>query len=296
VDTAVLSFFAKRNDDADLALMRRAQLAEGQKTLDPLDFLFYVPVKKGQNLHLALDAVYRRAGLAVMRSDWGREANVLGLHGGSNAVMGGDLDAGSVLLEMGGERFFCETCGETSLPILLRKRAEGQNTLVVAPAEDSIPDQDPAAIAKLLEMRGDADRAYAVVDMSTANDLILRGKRGVLLTDRRSVAVIQDELTLAEPAEVVWYAWTRANVVLNKSGRCAYLSQNGKTMVCRIGGVGSPARFETESFGESGLTRLSVRVEVKERLRLAVSCKILEAGESRSQKLYELVPVSRWGV
>jgi hypothetical protein len=67
-------------------------------------------------------------------------------------------------------------------------------------------------------------------------------------------------------------------------------------MVCRIGGVGSPAKFETESFGESGLTRLSVRVEVKERLRLAVSCKILEAGESRSQKLYELVPISRWGV
>ena len=296
VDTAVLSFFAKRNGDADLALMRRAQLADGQKKLDPLDFLFYVPVKKGQNLHLALDAVYRRAGLAVMRSDWGREANVLGLHGGSNDVMGGDLDAGSVLLEMGSERFFCETGGETALPILLRKRAEGQNTLVVAPAEASVPDQDPAAIAKLLEMRSDADRAYAVVDMSATNDLILRGKRGVLLTDRRSVAVIQDELTVAEPTEVIWYAWTRASVTLNKSGRCAILSQNGKTLICRLGGVGSPARFEKEFFEESGFTRLSVRVAVKERLRLAVSCKLLEAGESRSQRIYELVPISRWGI
>ena len=231
-----------------------------------------------------------------MRSDWGREANVLGLHGGSNDVMGGDLDAGSVLLEMGGERFFCETGGETALPILLRKRAEGQNTLVVAPAEASVPDQDPAAIAKLLEMRSDADRAYAVVDMSATNDLILRGKRGVLLTDQRSVAVIQDELTVAEPTEVIWYAWTRASVTLNKSGRCAILSQNGKTLICRLGGVGSPARFEKEFFEESGFTRLSVRVAVKERLRLAVSCKLLEAGESRSQRIYELVPISRWGI
>jgi hypothetical protein len=296
VDTAVLSFFAKANGDADLAFLRRAQLADGQKTLDPLDFLCYMPVKKGQNLHLALDAVYRRAGLAVMRSDWGREANVLGLHGGSNAFAGGDLDAGGVLLEMGGERFFCETGGETSLPMLLRRRAEGQNTLVIAPTEDSIPDQNPEAVAHLLEMRSDADRAYAVVDMSATNDLIARAKRGVLLTDRRSVAVIQDELTVTEPVDVVWYVWTKADVTLNKSGRSAYLTQNGKTLLCKLGGVGSPARFEAEVFGESGMTRLSVRVSVKERLRLAVSCKLLEAGESRYQKPYDLLPISRWGV
>jgi hypothetical protein len=126
--------------------------------------------------------------------------------------------------------------------------------------------------------------------------ILTRAKRGVLLTDRRSVAVIQDELTVTEPVDVVWYAWTKADVTLNKSGRSAYLTQNGKTLLCKLGGVGSPARFEAEVFGESGMTRLSVRVSVKERLRLAVSCKLLEVGESRSQKPYDLLPISRWGV
>ena len=260
-----------------------------------MDILFRTPVKSEKNLRLALDVVYRKAGLAMMRSDWGREANVLGLHGGSNAVPGGDLDAGGVLLEMGGERFFCETGGEEALPILLRKRAEGQNTLAVASDSHDVPDQNPGAKASLLEMRGDADRAYAVVDMSETNDLFLRAKRGALLTDCRSVAVIQDELTLAEPAEVVWYAWTRAEVELNKSGRCATLAQNGKTLLCRLSGVGYPARFEAEQF-DGGLTRLSVRVAVKEKMRLAVSCKLLEAGDKSAQAPYAFVPISRWGV
>lgn len=295
VDTSVLSFFAKVNGDADLAWMRRAQLQSGQKKPNVLDFLCDTPVKKDQTPHLALDAVYRRAGLAVMRSDWSRDANVLGLHGGSNRVAGGDLDAGNILLELGGERFFCETGGEEGLPLLLRRRAEGQNTVVIAPEDQTLPDQNPGAVASLLEMRSDAERAYAVVDMSATSDLLLRAKRGVLLTDHRSVAVIQDELTVAHPTEVVWYAWTKADVALNKSGRCAYLTQNGKTMLCRIGGVGSPAHFETEVFAESGMTRLSVRVAVKERLRLAVSCKLIEVGESRTQRFYDLVPMGQWG-
>ena len=295
IDTSVLSFFASLNGDADLAVLRRAKLREAQILPDALDILFRTPVKSEKNLRLALDVVYRKAGLAMMRSDWGREANVLGLHGGSNAVPGGDLDAGGILLEMGGERFFCETGGEEALPILLRKRAEGQNTLALASDSHDVPDQNPGAKASLLEMRGDADRAYAVVDMSETNDLFLRAKRGALLTDCRSVAVIQDELTLAEPAEVVWYAWTRAEVKLNKSGRCATLAQNGKTLLCRLSGVGYPARFEAEQF-DGGLTRLSVRVAVKEKMRLAVSCKLLEEGDKSAQAPYALVPISRWGV
>lgn len=296
VDTSVLSFFANTNMDHDLAWLRRAQIRGGKKQIDPLDILFYVPVETDRTPHLALDCVYRRAGLAVMRSDWGTEANLLGLHGGSNRVLGGDLDAGTVLLELGGERFFCETGGEEKLSPMLRRRAEGQNTLVVDPTEEPMADQNPDASAPLLEMRSAPDLAYAVVDMTSTNPLLLRAKRGVLLTEGRSVAVIQDELTVAHPTQVVWYAWTKADVRLNKSGRTARLSQNGKTMLCKLGGVGSPARFEAERFEESGLTRLSVTVEVKERMRLSVACRLLEKGMSASQKLYELTPISRWGI
>ncbi len=294
VDTSVLSFFASLNSDHDLAWLRYTQIQSGAKSVDPLDILFYQPVNISKTPHLALDCVYRRAGLAVMRSDWTSGANVLGLHGGCNRVSGGDLDAGNLLLELGGERFFCETGGEETLPTMLRRRAVGQNTLVVAPTKEPLPDQNPAASAPLLEMRSDAERAYAVVDLSDTNELLLRAKRGVLLTEKRSCAVIQDELTVAQPTEVVWSAWTKAEVVLNRSGRTAKLTQNGKTMLCRLGGVGHPARFALEHFQESGLTRIFVTVAVREKLRMCVVCRLLEEGTPASQKIYDLIPISQW--
>ena len=142
--------------------------------------------------------------------------------------------------------------------------------------------------------KGSPDRAFAVVDMSETNDRILRGKRGVLLLENRSVAVIQDELVLDGEGEAVWSAWTEAEVTLNKSGRMAKLTRNGKTLVCRLCGVGSPARFAQEVYSESGFTRLTVRVPVKERLRMAVVCRMLCEGETGSEKHYDVVPMSRW--
>ena len=265
-----------------------------KKTVDPLDVIFFSPVEEKLSPRLALDAVWKRAGLAIMRSGWQSDANVIALHGGSNCVQDADLDAGTVLLEVSGERFFCETGGEKALPFLLRRRAEGQNTVVIDPTEEPLPDQNPDACAHLTEMRSDAQKAYAIVDMTSTNDLLLRAKRGAMLMNGRSVAVIQDELTVSSPTTVEWSVWTRADVVMNKSGRTAKLTQNGKTLLCKLGGVGSPARFETVSYPDSGMTRIVVRLEVKERLRMFVACKLLKAGESTSQKLYENLPLSRW--
>ena len=130
--------------------------------------------------------------------------------------------------------------------------------------------------------------------MSSTNDRILRGKRGVLLTNKRSVAVIQDELVLDAPGVAVWSVWTEAEVELNKSGRTAKLTRNGKTMVCRLCGVGSPARFEAQTYPESGFTKISVKVEVKERLRMAVVCRMPGEGETGNEKVYDIVPMSKW--
>ncbi len=296
VDTSILPLLSLLTHDSTPAWLRRQQIRSGKKAVDPLDLLFFSVVEDGNVPRLPLDAVYRKAGLSLMRSGWDSESHLLGLHGGCNRIWEGmDLDAGGVLLEMGGERFFCETGGESALSPMLRARAEGQNTLVIDLTEEPAPDQNPGAVAPLLEMRSDAQKAYAVVDMSDTNDLLLRAKRGVLLTQNRSVAVIQDELTVQTPTEAVWAVWTRAEVKLNKSGRTAKLMQNGKTLLCRLGGVGHPARFEAQTYEEAGMTRLFVRVSVKERLRMFVACKLLEAGESSAQKLYDLIPMSRWG-
>ncbi len=294
VDTSILSWFSARTGDSVPAWMRRRQILSGAKQISPFDILFYKPIDAEMTPYLPLDAVSRRAGLAMMRAGWEHDSAFVGLHGGRNHEAGGDLDAGSVILDMGGERFFVETGGDETLPIMTRRRAEGQNTLVIDPTEAPAPDQNPDAIAPLIEMRSSPDRAYAVVDMTTTNDAILRGKRGVMLTEGRSVAVIQDELTLAHEAEVVWSVWTRAEVKLNGSGRAARLTQNGKALACKLCGIGSPARFVTETVEGTDYTRLTIRVLVKERVRMAVVCRLIEAGESPAQKVYDVVPMSKW--
>ncbi len=295
VDTSILSMLGALTDDETLLWMRRRELQSEKKQVQPWDILFYQPIEEEENPTLPLDAVYRKAGLAVMRSDWSENALFVGLHGGNNRTPNGDLDAGAVILDCDGERFFSETGGNLVLPELLRRRAEGQNTFVIDPTSSSLPDQNPGAIASLTAMRSSNDCAFAQVDMAQTNDAILRAKRGVLLTAQRSVAVIQDEIVLQNEGEYVMHLWTEADVKLNKSGRMAKLTRGGKTLVCRLCGVGSPAKFTCTPYGESGFTCLEVRVPVKERLRIALVCRMLGEGETGSEKYYTVTPMHRWG-
>lgn len=294
-DTSMAFCFAKRSGDVIPAWMRRQQILSGQKTVHPFDILFYVPIDDTMVPQLPLDAVWRRAGLATMRSGWDSAASFVGLHGGSNHEINGDLDAGSVILDMEGERFFTEVTRADAMPGLLCRRAAGQNTVCIDPAEEPAPDQNPDAVATLTEMRSSPERAYAIVDMTGTSDALLRAKRGVMLTENRTVAVIQDELTLSHPADVVWTVWTRAEASTTPSGRSLKLVQNGKTLLCRLAGVGAPARFELTRYEESGLTAVTVRVSGREKLRMAVVCRSFAEDDAISKKAYELVPMSRWG-
>ncbi len=295
VDTAVFGWFSRQFGNPVPAWLRRQSLLSGQKRPGVLDLVFYTPTDDEQVPELPLDAVYRKAGLAMLRSGWGQEDVFLGLHGGSNHEVGGELDAGSFVLEMGGERFFAETGGDGRLPLLLRQRAQGQNTLVVNPAEEPLPDQNPQAVAQILEARSAPGLAYAVLDMSSTNDAIVRGRRGILLTDDRRVAVVQDELVLAAPAEVVWGAYTRATVRYG-GARTLVLEQNGRQLLCKLCGAGN-ARFETAQVDDTGWLRVTVRAVVQERLRLAVACRLFRPEtDSRSEKLYECRPMSTWGI
>lgn len=294
IDTSMMFWLSKEAENPLAAWMRRQQLLSGQKQVHPFDVLFYAPVDEAMAPRLPLDAVYRKAGLAIMRSGWGKEDLFLGLHGGSNRAVNGDLDAGSVILEAGGVRFFSETGGIDSLPIMLRRRAKGQNTIVVNPAEEPAPDQNPGADAKIVEMRGSAERVYAVVDMASTNDAITKGKRGAMLTDGRKTAVIQDELVLAKAGEILWTVYTPATVTLCGGNKAAKLEKDGKTLLCKIGGLGQ-AKFAAEPVDGCDLTRLYIKAEVKERVRLSVACSLLAEGETHTKKLYDITPISAWG-
>jgi acyl CoA:acetate/3-ketoacid CoA transferase beta subunit len=146
---------------------------------------------------------------------------------------------------MAGVRFFAETGGMESLPLMMRRRAVGQNTIVVNPASEPAPDQAPHANAPIVEMKGREDRIYAVVDMTATNKNILRGKRGVMLTNNRTMVVIQDELVLTAPGEILWTVYTPAEVELSNGSKIAKLTVGDKVLKCQIGGFGK-AKFAAE--------------------------------------------------
>ena len=301
-ETSVMSWLSTQYGNPAYAYVRHKEISSGAKRVTPLDILFYTPVDEAITPVLPKDAVYRKAGLAIMRSGWEKEDTFVGLHGGANDEVNGDLDAGSVILDMAGVRFFAETGGIESLPIMMRRRAAGQNTIIVNPAAEPAPDQEPHANAKIVEMKGREDRIYAVVDMTSTNKSILRGKRGVMLTDNRKTVVIQDELVLTAPGEILWTVYTPAEVEILNGGKVAKLTKGDKVLKCQIGGFGK-AKFEAEKVEEGdlerylphNLTRLYIKAEVKERLRLSVAAKVIGEGDNFDAKLYEVAPISTWG-
>ena len=174
---------------------------------------------------------------------------------------------------------------------MLRTRAEGQNTIVVDPQDAPAPDQNLDAEATICEAKSTATRAYAIMDMSTTNDLILRGKRGILLTGDRRVAIVQDEMTLSQPANVVWSAYTRAKI-LSASARTLILEQNGKRLLCKL--MGGSGRFALTSIEGTAFSHITIETTVKDKLRMAVAFRLMDEGVQKSDKLYELRPMSTW--
>ena len=288
-DTAMMFWFSEQYGNPAYAYVRRQQLISGTKCVSPFDILFYTPVDDTLVPALPQDMVYRKAGLAIMRSGWEKDDTFVGLHGSNNGI-NTDLDAGSVILDMAGVRFFSVASGIETVPGV----AARQNTIVVNPVDKHAPDQEDYANAKIIEMKGREDRIYAVVDMTPTNKNILRGKRGVMLTDNRQTVVIQDELTLTAPGEILWSVYTPAEVEVLNGAKIAKLTAGDKVLKCQIGGFGK-AKFAAEKMENSNLTRLYIRAEVKDRMRLSVAAKVIGENDDFEAKLYEVAPISAWG-
>ncbi len=287
VNTATFGWFSRQYGNPAYGQLRQKDLAEGKKIANLLDVIYYEPISETDS-HFPLDAVYRKAGLVIFRSQWSNGGNVLALHGGSNREHGNVRDAGSFLLEMGGQRFFAETNG------ILPSSADGtgKNTILFASSDNGVFDQSQNAVAEIIEARSTRSCAYAVVDMTSTNGAILRGKRGILLSENRSLAVIQDELTFSRSVNAVWSAYTPAKIV-SASARTLVLELNGVRLLCKLSGAGT-GRFAVTPVENTNLTRVSVEISAVEKLRMAVAFQVLSDGESRSKKLYELRPMSTW--
>lgn len=279
--TASFGWFAQQYQAPLYAYLQQKALLAGKKELTVLDLIYYSPISEEFVPNLPLDAVYRKAGLVMFRSGWKNDSNLLALHGGDNGIEGNVLNVGSFLLEMGGERFFApinDSAFDTS--------PEGKNTLIVNNS------QSANAKSEILAARSRAACAYAVIDTTEMAPEILRGKRGILLTQNRQVAVVQDEITLSKDATVSWSAYTSANVI-SASARTLVLESNGKQLLCKLSGAGA-GRFQCDQIENASRTCVSVKCEAEGKFRMAVSFRLLEAGQKKSEKIYDLRPISTW--
>jgi hypothetical protein len=53
-------------------------------------------------------------------------------------------------------------------------------------------------------------------------------KRGIALDKKFQSVIIEDEIENKQPADIYWFAHTKANIQLSKNGKTATLTQNGK--------------------------------------------------------------------
>ncbi|MDB5083337.1 MAG: Heparinase II/III-like protein [Bacilli bacterium] len=225
-----LMYFAlKGNKPLDLIWYQRAQFKSPVETGLPLDKHYVDPATE----------------LVTMRSKWDDpNAIFAALHTGDNQANHGDLDVGDFVLDALGVRWAVELGPDDyNLPGYFdmktgrwnyyRKRAEGQNLLLINPGQG--PDQNSKAIGKIVSFSSTPQKAFAIADLTTAYDQQASTvKRGLQLPDNRQEVVLQDEVQLKESADVWWFMHTAAQIQLSPDGKTAALTQSGKKLSVRI--------------------------------------------------------------
>ncbi|MBZ2197488.1 CBM96 family carbohydrate-binding protein [Occultella gossypii] len=202
---------------------------------------------------LPLDAGYDAVGVQLSRSAWGTSTGLFtGFRPGDNASSHGDLDMGTFVLDAWGHRWADELGTDSySLPgyfgserwTYYRKRAEGQNTLVVNPG--SGPDQSVTGTGEVIAQGSSPVAAFTVADLTTAyaDRGVESWHRGVAMFDDRTRVVVQDEVLASEPADAWWFMHTSATVEIAPDGRSALLTRDGRTVLARIAQAPADAVF-----------------------------------------------------
>ncbi len=194
--------------------------------------------------------------VAIFRGAWGDpRALWTGLKAGSNRVNHGHLDAGSFMLDADGVRWAVDLgpdgydlpgywSGATiDDPRWQYYRLNNRSHNTIAPGGAL---QSPDADAPILAFGSTPERAFAIADLTSAYPEHAKSfRRGVALLDRARV-LVQDEVTGLKPGTPLrWQMATTADVSIDREGRVATLTQNGRTLRVEILAPAA-ARFAVE--------------------------------------------------
>lgn len=175
--------------------------------------------------------------LATFRSAW-NDPNALyfSLKGGDNMLHHGDLDLGDFVLDADGVQWAVNLAHNNynspgffnySGPrwTYYRKRAEGQNTLVINPSEEGGQIKATSTFEKFSEVTGNS---FAVLNLTAAYPDANSVKRGIKFDNK--TALLQDEIETKLPVDIYWFMHTNAEIIIENNGKTARLKQDGKTL------------------------------------------------------------------
>ncbi len=224
-----------------------AQYVYDFKPASPFALLWYDARLLAAKEELPEDVYYRESEVVTLRSKWNDSlATFVAFKAGDNKANHSHLDVGSFILDALGERWIFDLgAGNYNIPgyfstgangrrwTYYRTRAEGHNTLVIQPGKQ--PDQDPLADTKVINFKTNPESAFAIMDITPAYATESNSvKRGIALDKKQQSVIIEDEIENKQPADVYWFAHTKASVQLSKNGKTATLTQNGKKYLATV--------------------------------------------------------------
>lgn len=255
VDAPQYWYLAKLYNDKNLAGYRYWQITEKSYKPTYKDLLWYDAslIEEDFDKNINKDGYFRDTEAAVFRNTYkGDSINFFGIHGGSNSVEHGQLDAGSFVYEALGERWAIDLGGEAynmhnywimddiekSRWGYYRSRAEGHNTIVINPglyadqtieSMSSITNFSPTdAVCKAEVDISDAYKNYASSVIRNAEFDKVSGK-----------LLLHDKISLSGTYDTYWFMHTKADVEISDDKKSAILTQNGKSITVTCDGMGT---------------------------------------------------------
>jgi hypothetical protein len=240
-----------------------------------LELIYYEPKGSPDDFkQLPLSRHFKGADIFFLQSGWlDKEAWYVGFKGGDNKANHSNLDLGTFIVDVLGERWGIELGPDDyNLPAYFgnkrwtyyRMRTEGQNTLVV-----NGQNQDPKAAARFVGFNAKPGHSWGIVDMTAAYTAEVAEKvwRGIKLLNQENCLQIQDEVSFKKPVEVVWSMHTKAQIQVKD--QTAILNQNGRKLFARIltpslaTFAGEDVQIPPPQRPSKGIRKLSVRLPEK---------------------------------
>ncbi len=317
--TPLYMYFALRNNDNSLGYYRRNMIVNNLSAPTVYDLLWYRDSFSKPDGEMELDYYFRNVESGSFRDAFNNDfSTFFAFHGGSNTANHSHVDSGTWCMNAHGKQWFLDL-GKDQLTYanlnginftadqLYRIRAEGHNCIVFNPDLSTGQAPDYASVESF---HSDDEGGFAIMDLTRVyRDYVTDYKRGFMLTDDRTRAIVQDKFTAKKPSEFWWFAHTPAAVEISPDGKRAILTQADRKLAVYLSSTDSslklgvmeakPLPTSPNIVGradDSAYRKLYIHGEDVTELEFAVSMVPIITGESIPRTAFGLVPLNKWRI